>query len=597
MPAIITLPPAIVDQIKAAEDFYLEILPIGFFLRGNNAYLVLQYFSAGDPPHAYPPSIGVYKSIDSGATWTEQDAANNITDAFLTPQAVTFDGTKIYIAYFLNVAGFGNRSLIVRPFNTTTNLYETAGTPLVGGDANNVGGLQSPCYVLADGTFIIFTVPSSALGYLTYLSGVWSTFTDLGLPIASNADGVTLDSAFRGHVFYDRSTNQLKYVLVDASLVAGTPITLSNRYDGLRTSSLIWNNSIAVGWTETTQTVRVAIGTPLGAAAFTTYLIATAAGTDVISYAVLLLDPSGNLVVRYILSSNTFPYATMQIWQSTFDGVGAWGAPVLFYNFLANPPVNPGDLTQFLENGQATYLPNGASIHFVAVETQALDPSVDFGMVLLTPGTPTPTVITPQSQPPGRGFIHITPNRFDACLGREYRLFQDIDRYLYSCHKKPDCFNIPEREWGMDDAEDIPTGPPPGSIPLNKQGSIVLPAPAAGDVTIFEFRVPIGFDGILLGQFHGYSFVPGGPGSNFVQGSGDIVWRISVNISRYARDSGNMTVSLGSPRSESPIPGGIWLQSGDLVRYIVNVPNLSGTLAPGRGSILAGLHGYFWNRK
>lgn len=197
----------------------------------------------------------------------------------------------------------------------------------------------------------------------------------------------------------------------------------------------------------------------------------------------------------------------------------------------------------------------------------------------------------------GRAFIKVTPNRFDACLGREYRLFQNIDRYLLSCNKKPDCFNIPEREWGMDDAEEIPTGPPPGAITLNPNGSTPLPTAIAGDVTIFSFRVPIGYDGIILGQFHGYVYSPVGPGSNFVEGSGDIIWRISINVSRYARDCGAMLVSLGSIRSESPIPGGIWLKSGDLVRYIVNAPNLSGSLNPGQGSILAGCHGYFWPRK
>jgi hypothetical protein len=199
----------------------------------------------------------------------------------------------------------------------------------------------------------------------------------------------------------------------------------------------------------------------------------------------------------------------------------------------------------------------------------------------------------------GRGFVHVTPNRFDACLGREYRLYQEIDRYLYACSKKPDCFNIPEREWGMDDAEEIPTGPPPGAITLNPNGQVPLPTAIAGDVTILEFRVPVGFDGIILGQFHGYyparTGLPPAPG--FVQGSGDIIWRISINIVRYARDCGAMLVSLGSIQSESPIPGGIWLRSNDLVRYIVNAPNTSGSLAPGQGSILAGVHGYFWPRK
>lgn len=45
--------------------------------------------------------------------------------------------------------------------------------------------------------------------------------------------------------------------------------------------------------------------------------------------------------------------------------------------------------------------------------------------------------------------IVVTPNPFDLCLAREYKLFQDIDYTLLVCCKKPDCFNYDERTWGM----------------------------------------------------------------------------------------------------------------------------------------------------
>ncbi len=198
----------------------------------------------------------------------------------------------------------------------------------------------------------------------------------------------------------------------------------------------------------------------------------------------------------------------------------------------------------------------------------------------------------------GRGFIHFKLTAFDGCLGREYRLYERIDRQLLACGVKPACFCVDEREWGThnDDDEMIP-GAPAGSIAFNPSGQITLPTTASGDNVIFQFIVPVGYDGIILGQFHGYYRTPVGGvlPPNFFEGSGDIIWRLSAN-GRFLRDCGNMLVSLGSIRTQSPVAGGLQLRSQDIVRYIVNVPNTSGSLAPGQGSIVAGLHGYFWPR-
>jgi hypothetical protein len=164
---------------------------------------------------------------------------------------------------------------------------------------------------------------------------------------------------------------------------------------------------------------------------------------------------------------------------------------------------------------------------------------------------------------------------------------------------KPACFCVDEREWGThnDDDEMLP-GAPAGSIAFNPTGQIVLPTTISGDNVIFQFTVPVGYDGMILGQFHGYYRTPvaGILPPQFIQGSGDIIWRLSAN-GRFLRDCGNMSVSLGTIQAQSPVAGGLQLRSQDIVKYIVNVPNVSGTLAPGQGSIVAGVHGYFWPRK
>lgn len=177
------------------------------------------------------------------------------------------------------------------------------------------------------------------------------------------------------------------------------------------------------------------------------------------------------------------------------------------------------------------------------------------------------------------------PNGFDVCLSREWRIFHQIDPTAMSCGRKPSCFldGFQGKEW---------VDPPHGAIQFNPDKSIPLPAAASGDVVVFSFRVPIGFDGIVLGQYHQYTGL-----GTFIEGGGDLAWRVKVN-GRYLRDMGNMLVSLGSTKQLSPCPGGLWLHSGNLVEYIVTAPNTSGLLPlPGQGNILAGLNGFFFPRK
>jgi len=172
------------------------------------------------------------------------------------------------------------------------------------------------------------------------------------------------------------------------------------------------------------------------------------------------------------------------------------------------------------------------------------------------------------------------PNAFDLCLSRDMEMYNSINREIFSCGRRPDCFLINERAW-VDEV--------PGSISFNPIGTIPLPDPADPDLPILSFRVPLGYDGIILAQFHGFT-------GDYNQGSGDLVWRIRVD-GRYLRDCGNMEVSLGSSKQLSPIAGGLQLRSDNFVEYLVAAPNTTGSLPlPGQGNVIAGLHGWFYPR-
>lgn len=136
--------------------------------------------------------------------------------------------------------------------------------------------------------------------------------------------------------------------------------------------------------------------------------------------------------------------------------------------------------------------------------------------------------------------------------------------------------------------------PPKGAVHFNPNGIIPLPAPVDGDVQVFALKVPLGYDGIITGQFNVYI------GNGFIEGSGDLIWRVLVYdpvIPRYLRDCGQIQATLGQVNIYATVPGGLLLRSGNTVAYVVNAPNTSGALpAPGTGNIICGIHGWLWPR-
>lgn len=132
---------------------------------------------------------------------------------------------------------------------------------------------------------------------------------------------------------------------------------------------------------------------------------------------------------------------------------------------------------------------------------------------------------------------------------------------------------------------------PPDMMVFNPVKGIPLPAAGAGDITIFSVQVPDGYDGIILAHFHSVQLPSG---SQFLEGSGDLAWRLSAD-GRYLRDMGNMLEQQGQPRFYDPVPGGFYVRTKNTIVYTVSNANVSGTL-PATGQIVAGLHGWFFPR-
>lgn len=87
------------------------------------------------------------------------------------------------------------------------------------------------------------------------------------------------------------------------------------------------------------------------------------------------------------------------------------------------------------------------------------------------------------------------------------------------------------------------------------------------DITVLSERVPYGYDGVIedvVCEING-----SGSGTGFVEGSGDIAWRLSAD-GRFLRDEGNLQVTVGSLVTPSPVPrGNLRVYSGNLMLFTV----------------------------
>ncbi len=258
--------------------------------------------------------------------------------------------------------------------------------------------------------------------------------------------------------------------------------------------------------------------------------------------------------------------------QNPNDGSG-WSPRVLLFDAVADDP---------------------GGIDSVAGQTLTNQSSSLVITIPPAPPTPTPVPQGAQANVPTRPNItlllklpilaelNLLPNPYDICLLKDWRRYNRIDwnAVVGKNYLKP----FAEEPWDEE-------GTPFGAITFNPSKSILLPNPALTDVVVFSFYVPVAYDGIILGQYHTYA----GAGV-FVEGSGDIVWRVRVN-GRYPKDMGNMLTTQGSPKTLSAVAGGAFIHSHNFVEYLVSAPNTSGLLPlPGQGRILAGLHGYFYPR-
>ncbi len=123
-------------------------------------------------------------------------------------------------------------------------------------------------------------------------------------------------------------------------------------------------------------------------------------------------------------------------WAFSLDNGATWTAATAFLTY--NAPLVPSGLSPADDGKSAVlYLVNNPGPSQFNFTTQHFYFSLGVARAVIVP---------PGSG--GRKPIVLTPNQFDFCLHREYRLFCNIDYNAKGCARLPKCFTVDEREWG-----------------------------------------------------------------------------------------------------------------------------------------------------
>lgn len=360
MPAIITAPPIQIDLTEFSRQSSAEINPMGPFLHETDLYLAL---ITQESARVF---AGIYKSTDEGSTWVLQDTLNK-------PAA---NGSAIWVSYdpisgIIGVVSASNSpafSWLWFPFNTNTDTYGTVVQKLLFTPGINDSGAFTYRQLNTDNPFVY--IETTTLKVLLETGGAWTGPTSIHNYGAARyiIAGIS-DSADRGHFIYIDNSSNVFYNQLSSSFALGTEVAFTTPADNKTGDMRVWNGKIVAAYTAT-HSVLVEIGDGLtDPVTFTEFVIATVVAPANVSYARLSEDKDGNLVVFWTeVDYSTSPVVDRE-WMSTFDGISAWGAPVLFYDEMDNPPANSvADVSQFIHTGQYLQLSDGTWLGSIALE-------------------------------------------------------------------------------------------------------------------------------------------------------------------------------------------------------------------------------------
>jgi hypothetical protein len=117
--------------------------------------------------------------------------------------------------------------------------------------------------------------------------------------------------------------------------------------------------------------------------------------------------------------------------------------------------------------------------------------------------------------------------------------------------------------------------------------AVLTPAVASGDVSIVDWIVPDTYDGVIYAVHCGYG------GTGFVDGSGDLVWRLRAG-NAYLQGYGAITTMLGDVAQPLQLTEYVRIHAGQRIRFTVRNYNLSGNIQVGTSYVTAIVQGWLY---
>ena len=236
-----------------------------------------------------------------------------------------------------------------------------------------------------------------------------------------------------------------------------------------------------------------------------------------------------------------------------------------------------------------------------AAEARVIQSAVK--LIALPVPTPPPPTPTPGAAPAGiasaQGAWDAASNKIRirgrACnafmIWNDYDSGLKVEQDAYTRINFPDPWScaIPEEYRSITPWDEDALALPPQAQHLRKTTAITTPTTASGDNIVVQVQCPLGYDALLTAVVFSYS------GTGFVQGSGDLVFRVRIN-QHFPKDLGAVPFQWGTPRYPFPLEQGLVFYSGQVMQGIVNVPNSSGSIQIGASLIVMGLFGFYWTR-
>jgi len=128
---------------------------------------------------------------------------------------------------------------------------------------------------------------------------------------------------------------------------------------------------------------------------------------------------------------------------------------------------------------------------------------------------------------------------------------------------------------------------PPNGRSFHYQQPVICPPLGTTDFAVLSFLVPTGWNAAIKAVANLYT------SAGFVEGSGDLIWRIDVD-GVFLPGFNNITTTLGSADQPRRIEGAILAKSNELVRYTVSVDAGASVPVGAGNNIICAIDGWFW---